>query len=97
MATIILTANPALCTPGNTGENIVKFDPAFNNSIPGNGFVNAAIEIVSGTINFNTNGQPAANGASYTTAGTKFIVSFLAHEGLSVKAGSATDSFKISV
>ncbi len=97
MATITLTANPALCTPGNTSENIVKFDPAFNNSFPGNGLVTATVEIVSGTINFNTCGQPAANGASYTTAGTKFIVSFRVHEGLSVKAASATDSFKISV
>lgn len=96
MATIILTANPALCTPGNTSENIVKFDSAFNNSM-GSGYVTATVEIVSGTLNFNTCGQPAANGASYTTAGTKFIVSFRVSEGLSVKAGAASDSFKISV
>lgn len=95
MATITAAANPALITPGNTSENIVKFDSALQVGWPS--LVTATVEIVTGTLNFNTGGQPAANGASYTTAGTKFIVSFRPAEGLSVKAGSATDSFKISV
>lgn len=95
MATITIVANPALVTPGNTSENIVKFDSALQEMWPP--LVTATVEIVTGTINFNTSGQPAANGASYTTAGTKFIVSFRPSDGLSVKAGSATDSFKISV
>jgi hypothetical protein len=95
MANITLAANPALVTPGNTSENVVYFDTSLQAGWPG--LVTATVEIVTGTINFNTGGQPAANGASYTTAGTKFIVSFRPLDGLSVKAGSATDSFKISV
>lgn len=95
MATITLGANPALVTPGNTSENVVVFDPVMQAGWPG--FVTATVEIVTGTLNFNTAGQAAANGASYTTAGTKFIVSFRPADGLAVKAGSATDSFKISV
>lgn len=95
MADITIVANPATVTPGNTSENIIYFDPSLQSGWPG--LVTATVEIVSGTINFNTGRQPAANGASYTTAGTKFIVSFRPADGLSVKAASATDSFKISV
>ena len=94
MATITLVANPALVTAGDTNENVIVFHPNFNDSM--DGVLTAAIEIVSGTINFNTDGQPAANGASYTTAGTKFIVSFKNSTGISFKAASAADQFKVS-
>lgn len=96
MATITLQANPALVTLGDTNENVIVFNPVLMGGLPG-GPLTAAVEIVSGTVNFNTEGQPAANGASYTTAGTKFIISFRPSQGISVKATNIGDSFKISI
>ncbi len=94
MATITAVANPVTVTAGDTNENVLVFHPNFIDNM--NGILTATVEIVSGTIKFNTAGQAAANGASYTTAGTKFIVSFKNATGISFKAASAADQFKVS-
>lgn len=94
MATITLVANPATVVLPNTSENVIVFDPMLTQGVGGS--PTAGIEIVTGTVNFNTKGQPAANGASYTTAGTKFVLTFDFQNGISVKATTAGDSFKIS-
>lgn len=93
MATLVVTANPATVSLPNTSENVIVFDPSLVQGIPSP--ATAGIEIVSGTVNFNTQGQPAVNGSSFTTAGTKFFVTFRFTDGISVKATTAGDSFKI--
>ena len=94
MATLVITANPAMVSLPNTSENVIVFDPSLVQGVSSP--TTAIIEIVTGTVNFNTQGQPAANGASYTTAGTKFPLTFRFTDGISVKATTAGDSFKIS-
>ena len=94
MAKITIIGNPATVALPDTAENVIVFDPSLSQGVPSP--TTAIIEIVTGTVNFNTQGQPAANGASYTTAGTKFPLTFRFTDGISVKATTAGDSFKIS-
>lgn len=93
MATIILDANPATVVLGDTGENVIKWGDEFNDSMSSP--VTAGIEIVTGTVNFNTMGNAAASGASFTTAGTKLFVTFRPGSGISCKATTINDSFKV--
>ena len=94
MALIILDANPALVTATDTGENVIQFGSDFDAALSSP--VTAAIEIVTGTFNFNSMGNTAASGASYTTAGTKVLVTFKNASGISFKATTIGDSFKVS-
>lgn len=94
MATITAIANPQLVTAPDTNENIVVFHTNFNAGLKP--VTVAHLEIVSGTFNFNSFGQAAANGGSYTTAGTKVDVSFDPRTGISFKATGVANTFKIS-
>ncbi len=94
MATTTLVANPALVTAPDTNSNTIVFDAVFNDIMSP---INVAtIEIVSGTFKFNTMGNSAAGGASYTTAGTKLVVSFKSNTGIQYQATTAGDTFRIS-
>jgi len=95
MATITIDANPALVTATDTGENVVVFGSDFNDVMSSP--VTAMIEIVTGTFSFNSMGNTAATGASYTTAGTKVLVTFKNSSGISFKATTINDAFKISI
>ncbi len=94
MATITALANPVTVTAGDTNENVLVFHTNFNGTLKD---VNTAtIELLSGSVNFNSEGQAAANGSQLTTANTKIIVSFTNKKGISFKAASAADTFRVT-
>ncbi len=93
MATIILDANPATVTLADTGENVIQWTADFNDVLVG--VCVATIEVTTGTVNFNTMGNTAASGAA-VASGSKIVVSFRPGSGISCKATTINDAFRVS-
>lgn len=91
-----ITTNPALVTSTGTADTELVFTGGVKWAPDSNGAMVAFVEVVNGTFTFNI-GADSTSGASYTT-GDKFIVSiFPSQRNLHFKAGSASQTFRISV
>lgn len=92
MATFTLIANPARVVANNTSEHELLFDPNVFKEIP-NAFT---VVVTTGTVQFNTNGNVAANGASLTTTTAPIKITVGPGRKLNFKANASNDAFIVS-
>lgn len=94
MATITALGNPVTVTAPDNGENILVFHTNFNRTLKD---VNTAtVTLKTGTVNLNTCGQAAANGAQLATADEKLVFSFDNVNGISFKCAAAGNTFIVT-
>jgi hypothetical protein len=94
MATTTLTSNPQTISVSGTTDHEINFD---NMLADGDNYGSLLINVVSGTVKFNTRGSVDDTNSSSYTAGDKEILEAKRGVTLHYKGSAGGESFKVAV